>query len=108
MEPFENIAKMRVFKAMMSQNHDASKAFKDMSAAYDAHLLLYSHPTGGVSGVDRTQLNLKQNKILKWQDFDLTFSNTYMETLNAKPGLMEEYAAALSEIDEMKDDLSLP
>jgi hypothetical protein len=39
-----------------------------------------------------TTLNLNENKILKWKGFDLSLFNTYMDALNANPGLMTEYA----------------
>ena len=74
MEPFENTAKMRAHKALMSHNKEAAKAFKDMNATYDAHLALYSSSHGMASGVYRT-LNLNENKILKWKGFDLSLFN---------------------------------
>jgi len=102
MEPFENIAKERAHKRMMSQNKAAAAAFKTMSDAYDAHLLLYSSPNGGGTGVTKTKQNQTENKIRKWEAFDLSFFDAYMDALASKPALMQAYIAALETIDATK------
>jgi hypothetical protein len=43
---------------------------------------------------------------LKWQDFDLTFFNAYMDALDSRPDLMQDYLAKLAENDAMKNALS--
>jgi hypothetical protein len=38
--------------------------------------------------------------------FDLAFFNAYMDVINARADLMEDYAAKLAETDAMKNALS--
>jgi hypothetical protein len=89
---------------MDPQEHDVANkatdaAFKTMSDAYDAYLLLYSSPNGGGTGVTNTKQNQTENKIRKWESFDLSFFDDYMDALVSKPALMQEYIAVLETID---------
>ena len=102
MEPYENVAKERAHKTMMTKNAPADVTFALMSAEYDTHLLQYSD-TSHVSGAAKTQQKLIENKIRKWKAFDLSFFDTYMAVLTSKPALMEAYLADLARGDALKN-----
>jgi hypothetical protein len=103
MEPFENSAKNKGHTTMMAKNGPAGAAFKVMCEKYHVHLELYSKAGGG-SGVQKTQQNLNEGRILKWKDFDSSYFDAYMDARNARLDLMQAYRATLAESDEMKND----
>jgi len=106
MEGNENVAKARAYKHMMTQNKEATAAFKIMSAAYDAHLSLYAGVHGPGSGVAKTtQNNLAGKKTLKWKAFDLDTFNAYQDALAKHPLLMQGYLTELEKIEATKAHL---
>ena len=102
MEPYENVAKERAHKTMMTKNAPADVAFALISAEYDTHLLQYSrHIPRFWCGQNSSETNRKQDA--EMEDIRPLFLRHLHAVLTSKPALMEAYLADLARGDALKN-----